>query len=78
MVENGQVFLWSQPDLPAKLYSDYPWVGREREPIHIPDGAICGIVTVNGPEGRADFSSITNPLQVLILRALFDLRRKLK
>jgi hypothetical protein len=76
VVENGQVFLWSQPDLPAKLYSDDPWVGREREPLQIPDGALCGIVTLIEPEGRADFASITNPLQVLTIKALFDLRRK--
>lgn len=76
MVENGQVFLWSQPDLPAELFGDDPWVGRPREPMQVPDGARCGIVTIIGPEGQAGFTAITDSLQVLILRALFDLRRK--
>ena len=78
MVENGQIFLWSQPDVSAELFSDDPWVGRAREPIQIPDGARCGIVTQIGPEGPAELTAITDPLQVLIIEALFDLRRKMK
>jgi hypothetical protein len=78
MVENGQIFLWSQPGLPAELFSDDPWVGRVREPLQVPDGAHCGIVTLTGPEGRAAFTAITDPLQVLIVEAIFDLRRKMK
>ncbi len=78
MVENGQIFLWSQPDVSAELFSDDPWVGRAREPIQIPDGAHCGIVTQIGPEGPAELTAITDPLQVLIIEALFDLRRKMK
>ena len=77
MVVNGQVFLWSQPDLPAELYGDNPWVGRPREPMQVPEGARCGIVTVIGPERKAGFTAITDSLQVLILEALFDLRRKM-
>jgi hypothetical protein len=78
IVKNGQIFLWSQPDFPAKLFSDDPWVGRAREPIKIPDGARCGVVTQIGSEGPATLTAIADPLQVLIIEALFDLRRKMK
>ena len=78
MVENGQIFLWSLPDLPAELFSVDPWVGRAREPLPVPDGTHYGIVTLIQPGGRAAFTAISDPLQVLILNALFDLRRKMK
>jgi hypothetical protein len=78
IVENGRIFLWSQPDLPAELFSDDPWVGRAREPIQIPDGARCGIVTQIGSEGPAVLTAITDPLQLLIIEGLFDLRRKMR
>ena len=78
MLENGQIFLWSQPDVPAELFSDDPWVGRDREPLKVPDGAHCGIVTLSQSGGRAAFTAITDQFQTLILEALFNLRRKLK
>ena len=75
LVEDGQFFLWSQPGQPAELTSDPPWVGRPQEPLRAPEGARCGIVSTIGPGRQSAFTAITDILQVLIIEAIFDLRR---
>ncbi|PKN63127.1 MAG: hypothetical protein CVU57_20905 [Deltaproteobacteria bacterium HGW-Deltaproteobacteria-15] len=76
LVENGEIFLWAQPDHPAELSEDPPYVGHPRRPLRAPGGARCGLVTELGPEGHASFTIVTDPVQTLMVEALFELRRK--
>jgi hypothetical protein len=76
IVETGSIFLWSEPNSPAELYSDSPVVGHARTPLLPPAEATCGIVTHIGPERHASFATITDRVQELIVSALFELKRQ--
>ena len=76
IIETGNIFLWSESNSPAKLYSDSPVVGHARTPLLPPAEAKCGIVTNMGPEEHASFTALTDKVQELIVHALFDLRRQ--
>ncbi len=76
IVETGSIFLWSEPNSPAELYSDSPVVGHDRTPLLPPAEATCDIVTHIGPERHASFAVLTDRVQELIVSALFELRRQ--
>ena len=75
LVIEGRFYLWSNPNSPAELSSDPPQVGHPRAPLTAPEGTRCAIVTELGPEGYAEFTAITDPVQILQVEALFELRR---
>ena len=74
LVEQGDIFLFNDPNTPAKLSEDSVTVGHPRRPLVTGD-AKCGLVTIIGPEGHAGFTPIEGPVQVAIVLALFELKR---
>ena len=75
IVESGQFFLWSKANFPAELYSDPVIAGHVRAPLIPPGKTSCGAVNHLGPEGYAAFTPITDEVKVLVIHALFELRR---
>jgi hypothetical protein len=76
-IENGKIYLFSEPQTAAELSSDAAYVGHPRSPLVPPEGAKCGVVTELGPEGHAGFDAITDPVQILVVESLFELKRKI-
>ena len=74
IVENGKIYLWSEPSNPAELSSDSMNVGHRRRPLAIPTGARAGLVSILSGDA-AFFSLIEDPVKALIVCALFELKR---
>ena len=74
IVENGKIYLWSEPSNPAELSSDSMNVGHRRRPLAIPAGARAGLVSILSGDA-AFFSLIEDPVKALIVCALFELKR---
>ena len=74
IVEDGKIYLWSEPSNPAELSSDAMNVGHALTPIAIPHGARAGLVTIL-PGNAAFFSPIEDPVKASIVCALFELKR---
>ena len=74
IVENGKIYLWSDPSNPAELSSDSINVGHRRRLLDIPAGARAGIVSILSGD-VAFFSLIDDPAKALIVCALFELKR---
>jgi hypothetical protein len=75
IVENGKIYLWSEPSNPAELSSDSMNVGHRRRPLAIPAGARAGLVSILSGDA-AFFSLIEDPVKALIVCALFELKRR--
>ena len=74
IVENGKIYLWSEPSNPAELSSDSMNVGHRRRPLIVPPDARAGLVSIL-PGDAAFFSPIEDPVKALIVCALFELKR---
>jgi len=74
LVELGNIYLFDEPNTPAELSGDAPYVGHPRRPLET-GTAKCGLVTILGAEGHAGFSAIEEPVQAAIVLALFELKR---
>ena len=51
-IENGKIYLFSEPQTAAELSSDAAYVGHPRSPLMPPEGVKCGVVTELCKEGR--------------------------
>lgn len=74
LVQDGAFYLWSSPSVATELTLDPLYVGHPQRPLVAPEGAEAGVVT-HLDAGQASFTPITDLVEILQVKALFELKR---